>query len=212
MESDFKKKNIKEICIANKVSVLGLQETMVPLMSELQIRSFWGNNSFDFCSQSSRGKSGGLITIWDPVLFCKHSSFEGNDYLVVIGSCLPNAMQVDLINVYAPQQPAQKNQLWLSIRNTLLENSNMAWIVFGDFNEVREEIDRRGSRFNSSNAAMFNNFIASSRLFEIRCGRCRYTRIGSHGLKLSKLDRILVTKHFLICFQSSCRDPSTQLF
>ena len=108
MESDLKQKNIKEICIANKVSVLGLQETMVPLMSELQIRLFWGNNSFDFLSQSSRGKSGGLITIWDPVLFCKHSSFEGNGYLVVIGSWLPNAMQIGLINVYAPQQPAQK--------------------------------------------------------------------------------------------------------
>ena len=82
---------------------------MVSSMSDFQIRSFWGNSTFDFCYQSSTGKSGGLITIWDPVLFRKQSSFEGNGFLVVIGSWLPNALQIGMINVYAPQHAAKKN-------------------------------------------------------------------------------------------------------
>ena len=141
-----------------------------------------------------------MITIWDPALFQKHSSFDGNGFLAVTGSWSHPKMLLGIINVYAPQQANQKNQLWISIQNIVLSQNNMAWIVFGDFNEVREERERKGSRFIKSGAIAFNNFIYNSGLLEIRNGGHRYTRISADGQKLSKLDRILVShKFFELC-------------
>ena len=45
-------------------------------------------------------------------------------------------------------------------------------------------------------ASAFNNFIHNSGLIEIKNGGRKFTRISSDGLKLSKLDRILVSHNF----------------
>ena len=49
VDRSLKQKRTRELCSANKVSILGLQETVVSSMSGLQIRSFWGNCNFVFC-------------------------------------------------------------------------------------------------------------------------------------------------------------------
>ncbi|GJX24082.1 cytochrome P450 [Tanacetum coccineum] len=67
----------------------------------------------------------------------------------------------------------------------------------GDFNEVRSASERLGSHFCHRSASVFNEFILSTGIFDLPMGGTRFTRMNSLGSKLSKIDRILVSKHFL---------------
>ncbi|KAJ9549144.1 hypothetical protein OSB04_021687 [Centaurea solstitialis] len=180
VESDLKQKRIRDICIFNKVNILSLQETMVAEVKEQLIKAFWGNCNFDFVYQKSRGRSGGLITIWDPSVFIKDTIIEGDGFLAVIGSWSRSAVKIGLVNIYSPQNIGQKKALWLNLQNIVLGDQSITWILHGDFNEVRNESERKGS-----------NFINA-----VRNGGRKFTRFSADGHKLSKLDRILVSNNF----------------
>ncbi|XP_021974391.1 uncharacterized protein LOC110869446 [Helianthus annuus] len=67
----------------------------------------------------------------------------------------------------------------------------------GDFNEVRDESERRNSEFNASNAEAFNHFILVAGLQEYNMVGGKFTYISDRGDKLSKLDRYLVCLGFM---------------
>lgn len=63
-----------------------------------------------------------------------------------------------------------------------------------DFNSVRTEDERFGCLFNPGRAAGFNAFISASDLQELHMGCRRFTWVGPGGMKLSKLDRFLLSR------------------
>ncbi|GJW67193.1 cytochrome P450 [Tanacetum coccineum] len=79
----------------------------------------------------------------------------------------------------------------------LWKSQNIPSIVFGDFNEVRNASERLGSIFDATGASVFNKFIFTSGLCDLPIGGKRFTRMDIIGSKLSKIDRILVSKHFV---------------
>ncbi|GKB58706.1 cytochrome P450, partial [Tanacetum coccineum] len=82
----------------------------------------------------------------------------------------------------------------------------------GDFNKVRAESERMGIVFDPRGARFFNNFIESSGLHDIQMGGKWFTRMNNIGSKLSKLDRILVSCHFLDRWTNSYILPLTREF
>ena len=78
----------------------------------------------------------------------------------------------------------------------------MVWIILGDFNSVRDKEERKGTSFSQSDALAFNEFIANGGLIEVRSGGRKFTRISKDGMKLSKLDRILVSHNFFNIWQN----------
>ncbi|XP_071712827.1 uncharacterized protein [Rutidosis leptorrhynchoides] len=64
-------------------------------------------------------------------------------------------------------------------------------------NEVREEVKRFHCDFLPYRVKRFNEFIENNKLIEITMGGKWFRRISDDGLKMSKLDRFLVTKKFL---------------
>nr|GFB33107.1 RNA-directed DNA polymerase, eukaryota [Tanacetum cinerariifolium] len=66
-------------------------------------------------------------------------------------------------------------------------------IVMGDFNEVRSAGERFGSVFNQASARVFNNFISSSGLIEVKMEGYSFTWSLPSASKMSKLDRFLVS-------------------
>ncbi|XP_071714756.1 uncharacterized protein [Rutidosis leptorrhynchoides] len=84
-----------------------------------------------------------------------------------------------------------------SIDSEEIRSINSAWLLCGDFNEVRECSDGLTSQFHQSRADQFNDSISRNNLIEVPiCGR-KFTRISDDGLKFSKLDRFLVTDNFM---------------
>lgn len=99
------------------------------------------------------------------------------------------------VNVYGPRDLRERLEVWRLLEN-LCEKEEIKWVVFGDFNEVRSESERKNSVTNSKGTEGFNNFIRSSQLSEVPMGGQKFTRVSDDGRKFSKLDRFLVSNSF----------------
>ncbi|GKE02515.1 RNA-directed DNA polymerase, eukaryota [Tanacetum coccineum] len=126
----------------------------------------WGNTHFDFASSSARGMSGGIICLWNNLVFSKLNIICNENYVVVDGFWKPDDINIKWINVYAPQSVSSKVVLWSSLSN-LVSSWDGALVMMEDFNEVREAGERHGSVFNHRQEAFFNEFINDTSLIDI---------------------------------------------
>lgn len=67
------------------------------------VRSVCGNYQFEVASSNARGRSGGLLTIWDPAVFSRSKVWSMENFLVVEGEVVASKIKCYLINVYAPE-------------------------------------------------------------------------------------------------------------
>ena len=81
--------------------------------------------------------------------------------------------------------------------NLIESNLEVAWILCGDFNEVRKPDERKGSVFVERGAQLFNKFIESLDLFEPSLGGHKYAWVNANGTKASKLDRFLLSSNMV---------------
>ncbi|KAL4564725.1 hypothetical protein LXL04_028794 [Taraxacum kok-saghyz] len=117
-------------------------------------------------------------------------------FLALVGVWKPLKTACGIINVYAPQDLRSKSELWEKISNLLSTDTDMLWIVCGDFNEVRNADERKGSVFDPISANRLNDFINSTGLIDLNLGGRRYTWMNKTCSKFSKLDRFLVSTKF----------------
>nr|GEY43938.1 cytochrome P450 [Tanacetum cinerariifolium] len=75
--------------------------------------------------------------------------------------------------------------------------------INGDFSKVRIALERLGSIFDSRGSTRFNDFISNSRLCDLPLGGKHFTIMNRSGSKLSKIDRILVSKHIVDLWPNS---------
>ncbi|PWA87520.1 RNA-directed DNA polymerase, eukaryota [Artemisia annua] len=161
------------------------------------IRSLWGHTTCDFAIIKSSGLSGGIMAIWDDSMFRKHQVLDGEDgFIAIYGEWIKIGVKCLMIVVYAPQDINHKRSLWNSLTHLIL-NFHATSIVLGDFNEVRFESERLGSIFCKCGAKIFNEFISNSGLVDLPMGGRKFTRMNKFGTKLSKIDRILLSHHFV---------------
>lgn len=123
------------------------------------------------------------------------SVIDGDGFLAISCVWINLGCQCTLIVVYAPQDLQKKKKLWQDMSNAIINNTFIS-IVLGDFNEVRSE-ERSGTSFCQNGANHFNNFIYQSDLCDLAMGGRRFTRMSKDCSKLSKIDRILVSSHFV---------------
>lgn len=62
------------------------------------------------------------------------------------------------------------------------------YIIFGDFNVVRDDNERSGSVFCQDEANEFNNFLIDMELVDVPMGGRKYSRVDRLCSKMSKLD------------------------
>nr|GEV35062.1 RNA-directed DNA polymerase, eukaryota, reverse transcriptase zinc-binding domain protein [Tanacetum cinerariifolium] len=84
----------------------------------------------------------------------------------ICGRWLDVKPDIYMVNVYAPQDEEGKQNLWRFITE-FVSNNLGHYIIFGDFNSVRNKSKRFGSVFSNSNAFYFNEFIANGNLVYI---------------------------------------------
>nr|GFA72531.1 nucleotide-binding alpha-beta plait domain-containing protein [Tanacetum cinerariifolium] len=134
-----------EGCKSNMAEIIRSQgvdeETKMENMNLLCVRLCWGNLDFEYARSDSVGNSRGILCVWDPNSFCKHS-VTCSDYFVMVRG------------------------VW---RSTGYKWKGDV-VIMGDFNEVRFKSDRFGSVFNAHAASIFNTFIRSSGLEEVNLG------------------------------------------
>ncbi|GJY66889.1 RNA-directed DNA polymerase, eukaryota [Tanacetum coccineum] len=187
---------IKELVSKYRPAFFGIQETKLESVSQAIIRNLWPGIEGDFVASNSLGALGGILTMWDSNVFSKEIEFIDRNFIGVIGLWTKMQGKVGILNVYAPQDSHLKEVLWSHIED-LLGNFNASWIVFGDFNVVRFQEERSGSRFNFCEANAFNDFISRCGLIDFPLGGRKFTRFDKVGSKASKLDKFLANHRFL---------------
>ena len=190
------KKWVKDSIVDHKISFLCLQETKTSITQEWQINSIWGGKNPEFLALDSVGNSSGIVTVWDSNLF-EVAKTEKNDGIVVTGIWKEKKIKLGIINVYAQQGLRSKKALWESMLRIIRADLDVAWIVCGDFNEVRSAEERKGSVFDPLGASNFNSFISAAGLTDLMIGGRKFMWMNFNGTKLSKLDRFLVNDFFV---------------
>nr|GEW98655.1 RNA-directed DNA polymerase, eukaryota [Tanacetum cinerariifolium] len=183
---------VKELCNKNKVNFLSLQETKMETMDLFSVKRCWGNLSFDYVHSEAVGNSRGILCVWDPNSFHKENSTISDSFVMVRVVWCPMGQKFMLIAVYAPYDSRAKHMLWDYLQNEILKWKGEV-VVMEDFNEVRFKSDRFGSVFNAHEANVFNSFITNSNMVEVNLGGCSYTWCHKSAIKMSKLDRFLIS-------------------
>ncbi|KAJ0576606.1 putative AP endonuclease 1, Endonuclease/exonuclease/phosphatase superfamily [Helianthus annuus] len=184
---------IKKLKNGCGISFIGMQESMVSNVQSALVSNYWGRSGFDYEYVDANGNSSGLVSMWDPKVFVKDSMTKDINFLHVAGVVLAGSIRVNIINVYAPQTNIDKRQLWARINNIIHSNQGR-WIVFGDFNAVRDRDERKKLIFDPVCARDFNDFIDEAGLREYNLKGMRYTYMSNRrGLcKLSRIDKVFV--------------------
>lgn len=180
--------------MGHKVDFIGIQETHVADPGNIDIKGCWGSSNFEFELVESQGRSGGLLSIWDPLIFTKHNVIKSKNFLAISGHWKGFSDTISMVNVYGPQSISDKRELWAEILS-LKDIIKGSWVIFGDFSAVRKPEERLRSSFCKYSSSDFNKFICEFGLKEFAMGGCKFIYLRDDGSKLSKID------HFLVCNQ-----------
>ncbi|XP_071708055.1 uncharacterized protein [Rutidosis leptorrhynchoides] len=142
------------------------------------------------------GNSGGLLLVWDTKSFLATNAFCNEFFLAVRGNWVGSGKESIIVNVYGPHDDGSKRVMWESLDNILIDDDS-AWLLCGDFNEVRDHSHRLNCTLHHRRATRFNDFILRNNLIEIPINGRKFTRISDDGTKYSKLDRFLVSDKFI---------------
>ncbi|XP_071700480.1 uncharacterized protein [Rutidosis leptorrhynchoides] len=157
---------VKKICSTERPDFVALQETRCRQITDQWVFAMWGSSECGFIKKDVVGNSGGMLLVWDTNSFSATSAFSNEFFLGVQGNWVGSRAESIIVNVYGPQDDANKKIMWDSLES-VLKSIDSFWLLCGDFNEVREESNRK------------------------------FTRISDDGTKFSKLDRFLVSDKFV---------------
>ncbi|XP_022033095.1 uncharacterized protein LOC110934221 [Helianthus annuus] len=190
---DGKSRWIKRLKNEFGISFIGMQETMASNLHSGLMTNFWGGMGYDCEIVDANGHSGGIVSCWDPKIYVKDYVLKDNNFLHVSGLLVDGLVRLNIINVYAPQQNVEKRILWEKILRVKQARQGW-WIIFGEFNAVRDSSERKNSNFDPVCARDFNDFIDEAGLQEYNLKGMKYTYLTNRGgdCKMSRIDRILV--------------------
>ncbi|PWA79254.1 hypothetical protein CTI12_AA207800 [Artemisia annua] len=117
----------------------------------------------------ARGRSGGIISMWDPNSFMKDTIWCDDSFIIVKGKWKNFTGDCFMINIYGPQDPSAKANLWNKLAD-FMQYHNGKFILFGDMNVFRRENERFGSIFSHSEANQFKSFSDNSGLIDLPIG------------------------------------------
>ncbi|XP_071727550.1 uncharacterized protein [Rutidosis leptorrhynchoides] len=163
------------------------QETKRRKFSDQWIEYVWGSQNVRYAFKECRGRSGGLLILWDSNIFNVDSAVEREFFIAIKGKLSNYDSEIIIVNVYGPHSDEKKKRFWDSL-NDLMSFDNAAWVLCGDFNEVRYAHERENSNFIARRASWFNNFIHDNGLIEIPLSGRKFTQISDDGIRFSKLD------------------------
>nr|GEW96891.1 RNA-directed DNA polymerase, eukaryota [Tanacetum cinerariifolium] len=147
----------------------------------------------DGSPSDSAGSSGGILCVWEATIFKTDYATVSDNFIAIYGTWISSNSKVLIVVIYAPQPLSHKRVLWDYI-SSLIARWNEETIVMGDFNEVRSIDERFGSMFNQSSSRLFNHFITSSGLLDVKLEGYSFTWAHPSATKMSKLDRFLVSE------------------
>nr|GFC67664.1 RNA-directed DNA polymerase, eukaryota [Tanacetum cinerariifolium] len=169
--------------------------------NHMDVKFMWGNSNYNYAYSEAVGNSGCILCVWEATIFKKDNATISDNFVAIYETWLPSNSKVLFVAIYAPQQVSRK---WIlcDYVSTLIDRWNGEVVVLGDFNEVQNIDERRGSCFNPTSARVFDQFISASGLVDVKMEWYTFTWSHPSRSKMSKLDRFLVSEGIFSIFPS----------
>ncbi|TYH95086.1 hypothetical protein ES332_A12G083300v1 [Gossypium tomentosum] len=194
--SEVKKASVNRNCRLARANVCFLQETKLELINIDVVRKLWGDDNCEFRFVAAKGRSGGLLTMWNKDEFLFSKEWSDGRVLVIEGRWIKEDLEVVLINIYAPNLASEQKVLWAVLMELRFQFAS-PWIMGGDFNVVRSRSERSRCVGSEKGSKEFDNFIQNCKLIDLPLVGKKFTWYGPDNKK-SRLDRFLVEEHWLI--------------
>lgn len=190
--------SIRKLIHRRKLSLVGLVETKHGRSFNRRIRRMWGNDEFEWCeSLASETYSGGIITVWDPNIFCVSQRFISDRWIILDGHMVKSNFCCCVGIIYAPNDREGRKQMYESLK-AIRSNIGKPVLFMGDFNEVTHPRERIGVyRFDAS-MHDFIDWISDLCLIDLPLHGIKFT--WARGNSQSKLDRCLCNDEWLVNF------------
>lgn len=182
-----KKTEVRNLISKNNVDWIGLTETKLREISKYDVACIWGNSYFDFSvCNASPTLSGGLLVIWCTNFFLKSKVHIGHRWIALEGTIKEANWQCCLCLVYGSCCPLERKNMFDEL-TALKQQIPCPMLICGDFNEILNPEDRRGQNRVTSGMKVFQNWVSSNLLLEVKLSGRLFT--WSRGNSRSKLDR-----------------------
>lgn len=104
------------------------------------------------------------MCIWDSNRFSKLSVLK-NRYFLLISGQIRGSLQIVMSLMFMARVTSTVGEVWRELAD-IMEGVQGAWILIGDFNDVRFQEERLNSVFNLGCAAALNDFVFEAGLHE----------------------------------------------
>lgn len=119
--------------------------------------------------------------------------------LVINGFLTEDGNGCTIINVYAPNTPSLRHDLWDKISIVVDQFKENYLCVVGDFNSIRVENERVGQNasWDRNDMEIFDNFITNGNLLDLQLSGRVFTWYRPDSSCKSRLDRMLLNEEWV---------------
>lgn len=92
-------------------------------MDLVEVDQFWDNSSFRFVRVNSSGRSGGLLCLWNPLIFGVIEVVKDRSFIMISSNQISIQERVNFVNVYALNNFKERLVLWNALKD--IKNNKM---------------------------------------------------------------------------------------
>ncbi|XP_015949698.1 uncharacterized protein LOC107474585 [Arachis duranensis] len=170
--------------------MLGLVETKLQVVTKFDVVRIWESDAVGWDFVELEGTSGGLLLMWDEMLFRMSNCYKGEGWLCVEGVLMKNEFHCAFCLVYGPHTRVEKLAVWEEL-SFIAGLCQVPICYMGDFNEVLQVDERKNQDKLTTSAEEFKSWIQDMQLVDLPLNDRKFTwyRDGSY----SRIDRVLVS-------------------
>lgn len=86
----------------------------------------------------------------------------------ISGKIKSSGDRIHCCNVYAPLDSRAKSQCWEELAQVIQLAANDKVVLIGDFNSVRNDMERVNCQFSARDSELFQDFINSNALLDVK--------------------------------------------
>ena len=191
---------IRRLVNKQHVDMLCIQETKKELIDRDICQALWGDPEVQWADQPATHTAGGILCLWSEKAFRMERKIIGPRYVMMSGKWIQEDQSVNIASVYSPCDIQGKRVLWESIKQLKSQHHDGLWCILGDFNCIRNHIERSGTchrGLENSGSREFNGWIEDLEVEEPPWVGSKFTWVRPNGSARSKLDRFLVSADWL---------------
>ena len=135
---------IRRLVKKEKLAMICIQETKKESIGRSMCQAMWGDTTVSWEVQPAINSAGGMLCMWTENTFTLQRKVVGNGFICLTGLWIKEALQVHIVNIYSSCDMQSKRVLWETIKQLKTANQGGQWCIMGDFNNIRDPVERMG--------------------------------------------------------------------